>query len=71
MLNMDTNVQVGNSAKFTQKQLLSDGFTCLGCNHHLPMEFNVRTENFCYLCDPNITLEECLSDKPLEIAPHA
>lgn len=68
---MDTNFQVSNSAQIAQNQLLSDGFTCQGCNHHLPMEFNVRTENFCYLCDPNITLEECLSDEPLERVPKA
>jgi len=50
---------------------LADGFTCQGCKHQLPMEFNVRTKNFCYLCDPNITLEECLSDEPLERVPKA
>lgn len=37
-------------------------FTCLGCGHKLTMDYNARTKNYCYLCDPNITLEECLSD---------
>ncbi len=41
-------------------------FICQGCENHLPMEFNVRTENYCYSCDPNITIDECLSDKPLD-----
>ena len=53
------------------KPVLDDRFTCRGCQHYLPMEFNVRTEGFCYLCDPNITLEECLSDEPLERVPKA
>lgn len=46
-------------------QLSTDGFTCQACNHYLDNEFNMRTEGFCYLCDPNITIEELLSDDPL------
>ena len=62
-----TKHENGNDAN----RLLADGFTCQACNHHLPIEFNVRTEGLCYLCDPNITLEECLSDEPLERVPKA
>lgn len=40
-------------------------FTCKGCNCQLEMTFQLRTEGFCYLCDPDITLEECLSEKPI------
>lgn len=57
--------------EFFNKQLLDkprpvNSFTCKGCGHNLPMEFNVRTENYCYLCDPKVTLNECLSKEPLE-----
>ena len=40
-------------------------FTCQNCKHELPNKFNLRTKGYCYLCDPNITLDECLSDKPI------
>lgn len=40
-------------------------FCCKSCNHVLPIKFQIRTEEYCYMCDPNITLDECLSDKPL------
>ena len=51
--------------------VLAPGFICQGCKHELPMDFNLRTEGFCYLCDPNITLAECLSDEPIERVPKA
>ncbi len=35
-------------------------FTCQGCGHELPITFVERTPQFCYLCDPNITVEELL-----------
>ena len=41
-------------------------FICKGCKHELYIDFNLRTKGFCYLCDPNITLEECLSDEPIK-----
>lgn len=41
-------------------------FKCLGCGCELPLEFSLRTKNYCYLCDPNITLHELLDDKPIE-----
>ena len=45
---------------------ITDVFKCRACNQELPIAFNVITEGFCFLCDPNVTLEECLSDEPLE-----
>ena len=41
---------------------LADSFICVGCQHELPIEFNLRTEGYCYLCDPEISIEELLSD---------
>lgn len=40
-------------------------FTCQACKHELPLDFSMRTEGFCYLCDPNITVDELLSDEEL------
>jgi hypothetical protein len=40
-------------------------FTCQGCNCELAEDYSLRTKGYCYLCDPNITLEELLSDKPI------
>lgn len=41
-------------------------FKCHGCGHECHEDYNLRTEGFCYLCDPNITLEECLSENEIE-----
>ncbi len=35
-------------------------FTCQGCKHELPMNFSMRTPDYCYMCDPNITVDELL-----------
>lgn len=35
-------------------------FRCKGCNNRLISSFSLKTEGYCYLCDPNITLEEAL-----------
>ena len=35
-------------------------FVCKNCNHELPKTFSVKTDQYCYLCDPKVTLEECL-----------
>ena len=64
-----TNVQPSTEAAIVGNNVLADGFICQGCKHELPMDFNLRTEGFCYLCDPNITLAECLSDEPIERFP--
>jgi Asp-tRNA(Asn)/Glu-tRNA(Gln) amidotransferase B subunit len=41
-------------------------FTCKWCKHTLPMKFQMRTKDYCYMCDPNITLEELLTDKEID-----
>lgn len=66
-----TNVQPTDEAAIVGNNVLAAGFICQGCKHELPMDFNLRTEGFCYLCDPNITLAECLSDEPIERVPKA
>ena len=38
----------------------SASFVCKNCNHELPKTFSVKTDQYCYLCDPKVTLEECL-----------
>ena len=65
------NVQPSTEAAIAGNNVLADGFICECCKHELPMDFNLRTERFCYLCDPNITLAECLSDEPIERVPKA
>jgi len=66
-----TNVQPSTESAIVGNNVLADGFICQGCKHELSMDFNLRTEGFCYLCDPNITLAECLSDEPIERLPKA
>ena len=66
-----TNIQPSTEAAIVCNNVLADGFICQGCKHELPMDFNLRTEGFCYLCDPNITLDECLSDEPIKRLPKA
>jgi hypothetical protein len=57
-------------AALVWNEIQAEGFTCLGCKHILSMDYNLRTERYCYLCDPAITLEECLSDDPIERFKH-
>lgn len=33
----------------------SSYFTCKGCGHNLPNDFSVKSEEYCYLCDPEVT----------------
>lgn len=40
----------------------SSSFVCQGCKCEVPNEFSVKTDGYCYLCDPKVTLEECLQD---------
>ena len=35
-------------------------FTCKQCGHLLPVDMSMRTEGYCYLCDPNVTVKELL-----------
>lgn len=37
-------------------------FICKGCGHDLPNDFSIRTEDYCYMCDPNVTVDELLKD---------
>jgi len=36
------------------------GFVCNGCKHELPSDYSMRTKGYCYLCDPNISVDELL-----------
>jgi 16S rRNA G966 N2-methylase RsmD len=38
-------------------------FICEACNHELPISYSIKTKNYCYMCDPNITMEELLYEK--------
>jgi len=71
MSNRKTKVEPTTEPAIVGNTVLAAGFICQGCKHELPMDFNLRTEGFCYLCDPNITLAECLSDEPIERLPKA
>lgn len=42
-----------------------DSFVCKGCNHILDNVYVMRTEGWCYMCDPHVTLEELLADEPV------
>ena len=48
-----------------KRRKLADVFRCNACGHELPKTFQLRSEGFCYMCDPDIKLEEPLSDQPL------
>lgn len=39
-----------------------DFFICQSCEHELINALKGKSDNYCYLCDPNTTLEECLSE---------
>lgn len=41
----------------------SYSFVCQGCKCKVPNDFSIKTDGYCYLCDPNVTLEECLQDE--------
>jgi len=53
---LDTSVKEGGKT-----------FKCKGCGHQLTEEFCMRTPEYCYMCDPNVTVEELLSDEPIEV----
>jgi hypothetical protein len=42
--------------------MTKETFICKGCGHDLPNDFSIRTEDYCYMCDPNVTVEELLKD---------
>ena len=43
-------------------QPIDDGFKCNGCSHDVPSYFSIKTANYCYLCDPAVTVQELLDD---------
>jgi hypothetical protein len=45
-------------ARANQKQ--KEIFTCKGCGHEIPKFFVMKNEGYCYMCDPDVTLEELL-----------
>lgn len=42
------------------KEYINYIFKCKGCGHELPSTYCIRTLGYCYLCDPNITVDELL-----------
>lgn len=40
----------------------AETFNCKRCGHNLPKEYQIKTDGYCYLCDPNITVNELLKD---------
>ncbi len=41
-----------------------DTFICKSCNHELPAAYIMLTPGYCYMCDPNVSLEELLTQTP-------
>lgn len=33
-------------------------FICKGCKHKLPIDYQIKTKGYCYMCDPNVTLRD-------------
>jgi hypothetical protein len=60
-----TNVDVSSVSQPNAKPNVSSSFVCGGCGHTLDLSFSLRTKGYCYLCDPNITLEELLSEEEI------
>jgi hypothetical protein len=46
-----------------EKNTEKSTFVCQGCRCKVPNDFSVKTNGYCYLCDPEVTLEECLQDE--------
>lgn len=45
-------------------EIMEKTFKCNSCGHELPLNYNMRTPGFCYMCDHNVTVEELLSPTP-------
>lgn len=60
-----TNVQDSFVSQPIAKLGVGGSFVCQGCKCDLDEIYSLRTKSFCYLCDPNITLEELLSDNEI------
>ena len=35
-------------------------FKCKGCEHELPFNYSMKNPEYCYLCDPEVTIDELL-----------
>lgn len=44
-------------------------FYCTACKCSVPSHFQVRTAGCCFMCDPAVTLAECLSENPFPDKP--
>ncbi len=36
-------------------------FKCKGCEHELPLNYSMKNPKYCYLCDPEVTIDELLN----------
>ena len=36
-------------------------FTCIGCGCEVPKSYCIKTDGYCYICDPNVTPDDMLS----------
>lgn len=59
----DSPTNFSEKEKVVKVELLT--FKCKGCGHELPGNFQMRTEGYCYLCDPKVTVDELLNQKTL------
>ncbi len=39
-----------------------ESFKCKGCKHELPLDYSMKNPEYCYLCDPEVTVDELLKD---------
>lgn len=62
-------IEVRRDTEKESDEIIEDLFKCQGCGCEVPMSFSLRTDGYCYLCDPNITVQELLSDKPILKSP--
>ncbi len=37
-----------------------ESFICQGCQNEVSADYSIKTQGYCYLCDPNVQLEELL-----------
>ena len=57
---MEVDLELVSQALRIHDVVGSASFVCKNCNHELPKTFSVKTDQYCYLCDTKVTLEECL-----------
>lgn len=62
MMNAATAAKTASeSFKAFGESIPKKGFICNGCNLEVYEDYCLKTEGFCYLCDPNIPLEDLLN----------